>query len=268
MERQMLDENFHRYPEVLDEIRAGAAGFRPALAPVLEAASRVLQFDQELTIEVLFYVGMLEPNAFAAVVNGRYLVHLPLESQLHQRPFIVAHELTHLLHAKLCHDRGGWLRSIAMTMMQEGLAIWTSRAVFPDFPEYQYAAWQKPGWLEQCREGERGILAGIRPHLAESSNEALMKFLFGPGPTGLDREAYYAGYRVVGGLLEKGYSLAQLARMTEPEFTPVIDRMIAELLSWRMREGVPDRDSLALLIQKGSGFSPCSRSSREICPIW
>lgn len=228
--RQMLDESFHRYPEVLDLIRAGATGYRPALEPVLEATCRAMEFDQEMTVEVVFYVGMLEYNAFAAQFNDRYVVNLPLDWPMEKTPFLLAHELAHVLHFKLSQAAGGWLRSIGRSVMEEGIAIWTSRAVFPGHSEYRYVADHKPGWLEQCRSVDRAILAGIRPALTDSSNEALMTYIFGPGPGGLDREVYYAGYRAVGHLLEKGYSLGQLAHLTESEFIPVLDRAIEELL--------------------------------------
>ncbi len=40
MARRLLDESFHRYPEVMDRIRAGAAGFRPEPGPMLETTCR------------------------------------------------------------------------------------------------------------------------------------------------------------------------------------------------------------------------------------
>ncbi|MFZ5817287.1 MAG: hypothetical protein ACOY93_18645 [Bacillota bacterium] len=230
MARRALDENFHRYPEALELIRQGAAGFRPEVGQVVEAVSQALDFDQEMEIQVVFFVGMFDKNAFQATLNGKYLVNLPLEGGYDRTPYVVAHELTHALHAKLSNDPGGWIRSIAVSMMQEGLAVWTSRAVFPGYSDEEYLGAFSPGWYGRCRAADRAILEGIRPHLAEASQEALQRFILGPGPAGLDREVYWAGWRAVGHLLEQGHSLGRLARLTEAEATPLLDRALAELL--------------------------------------
>jgi hypothetical protein len=230
MARKMLDECWDRYPEVMDAIRAGFAGFRPEPQPLLAATAKVLEFNEEIEINFVAYVGNLERNAFAASFGGMSTVNFPLESSVQEwAPYSLPHEFTHIFHERLCHSEGGWLRSIGMTMMQEGLAIWASKAVSPGFPDWRYVAMEKPDWPDRCQERERAILGGIRPRIAETSEDALQTFIFGPGPGGLDREVYWAGYRVVGHLLSNGCTLAQLARLTEEQFLPLIDRTLAEL---------------------------------------
>lgn len=229
MARRLLDDSFGRYPEVLDRIRAGAAGFQPPLEPLLEATCRQLEFDGDLEIHCTLYVGNLEMNAWAATVGGKAYVNFPLEWPMTTAPWVIPHEFTHVLHSKLCNDPGGWLRSIGFTMMQEGLAIWASRFVVPGLPESPYISREEPDWLERCRAKEQAILTGIRPYVAEATNEALMRFLMGSGSTGETREAYYVGYRVVAQLIAEGRTLAELARIPEADVIALMDRTLAEL---------------------------------------
>ncbi len=88
--------------------------------------------------------------------------------------------LTHAVHGRLSNTKGGWLRTIGYSMMQEGLAITAAMRVTPGYPERDYLEFH-PGWLAKCREKDREILAGIRPFLADSSNETLSRFIFGAG---------------------------------------------------------------------------------------
>ena len=44
-----------------------------------------------------------------------------------------------------------------------------------------------------------------------------MRFTMGKGPSGLEREAYYAGWLVVGYWLEHGTTFAEIARIPEAE---------------------------------------------------
>ena len=115
-------------------------------------------------------------------------------------------------------------------MMQEGLAITAAMRVTPGYPERDYLEFH-PGWLAKCREKDREILAGIRPFLADSSNETLSRFIFGAGSSGLEREVYYAGYRAVGHLLKRGRTLAQLARVDEADTPALMNATLAEILA-------------------------------------
>lgn len=229
MARRLLDQSFDRYPEALTAIRAGAAGYPLPLQQMLDATAAVLQFDRDLEIQVTLFVGNFEGNAFAANVGGKVYISLPVESRPELRPALVPHELAHALHMPLSNAPEGWLRSVAMSAMQEGIAIWTSMAVVPGRPEVDYIAEEDETWVQSCRERERLIVRGMRPHLAEVSHEALMRFVMGPGPSGLRREVYWAGYRAVGRLLEQGWTLAQLARLQEAELVPALDHVLAEL---------------------------------------
>lgn len=228
--RKMLDESWSGYPGVMEAIRAGAAGFRPDPQAMLEATATVLNFTEDLEVQFVTYVGNLEMNAWAVTMGGKAHVHFPLESNVQEwGRFALPHEFTHVIHDRLSGGTGGWLRSIATAMMQEGLAIWTSKAVTPDLPDWWYLCYQNQKWMEQCLERDRTILTGILPRIAETSEDALRTFIMGPGPAGLDREVYWAGYRVVGELLQRGDTLPGLVRLKEEEFTPRIGQVLLDL---------------------------------------
>lgn len=229
--REQLDACWDRYPEVMASIRAGAAGFRPEPSPLMEATAKLLEFHDDLEVVFVIYVGNLEVNAWAATVGGTSYVNFPLESNVQEwGPVFLPHEFTHVIHDRLSGGEGGWLRSLATSLMQEGVAIWTSKAITPGRPDWYYLSYHEPEWMDRCRERDRAILAGIRPRLTECSEDALETFIKGPGPGGLDREVYWAGYRVVGRLLEEGYTLAGLVRLSEDAFTPLVDRVLSELI--------------------------------------
>lgn len=227
--RRMLDASFHRYPEVMESILAGGAGFRPDPQAALDEVCRVLGFNGEMEVSFITYVGNLEGNAFAYTHEGRSFVHFSLDYPDEEfRRVTLPHEFAHIVHERLCNSPGGYLRSIAMLAMMEGIAIRTAQQVAPGLPEARYIEFEQ-GWLDRCREQDQQILAGIRPWLSVASEEAMWTFTMSTGPTGLSREAYYAGWRIVGHLLEQGRSLAELARIPEAEVAPLFERTIAEM---------------------------------------
>lgn len=228
MARRLLDTAWDRYPDALPIIRAGAAGFRPDPEAALEAVCRLLEFKGELTVRFVVFVGGFEENAFAYTMDGTPVVHFPIEGSETKRAIMMPHEFAHVVHDRLCESPGGYLRSIAMSLMQEGIAIHTAQTLAPGRPEREYIE-SEPGWLERCRARDRQILSGIRSDLTESSVEALHRFQLGTGTAGLNREAYYAGWRAVGALLGKGFTLSQLARIKEDELPPLVDRVLQEL---------------------------------------
>jgi hypothetical protein len=50
----------------------------------------------------------------------------------------------------------------------------------------------------------RGVPSGILPELEKSDSAAVTRFTYGPGTTGVTREAYVAGWIVIGDLLQQG----------------------------------------------------------------
>jgi hypothetical protein len=60
-------------------------------------------------------------------------------------------------------------------------------------------------------------LKDIRPFLISDKPDDIERFTIGPGPAGLEREAYFAGWLVVGDWLAHGMSFSEIARIPEKE---------------------------------------------------
>jgi hypothetical protein len=76
--RRLLDQAWDRYPEVMDRIRAGAAGLQPAPLPVLERVAALLDCPA-VAVRLVVFVGFLEGNAFGYGHEGRPTVCIPVE---------------------------------------------------------------------------------------------------------------------------------------------------------------------------------------------
>ena len=58
-----------------------------------------------------------------------------------------------------------------------------------------------------------------------------MRFTMGKGPSGIEREAYYAGWLVVGYWLDRGMTFADIARIPEQEMPDRVAEAIDALLT-------------------------------------
>lgn len=227
--RQMLDACWDRYPEALERIRAGAQLFRPEPQGALDAVCRVLDYKGDLTVGFVLFVGAFGRNAFAAPQNGAPSVFFPVEEDdVSGREIFLPHEFTHAVHNALTGRAMTYDFSVAYLVMMEGLATRVSQLLVPGRPDEAYLALEPgDGWMEQCRTRSGEILAGIRPCLTEADPQSLMRFTLGTGTTGLIREAYWAGWTLVGRLLEQGRTPAELARLSEAQCAALLDEMIA-----------------------------------------
>jgi hypothetical protein len=64
-----------------------------------------------------------------------------------------------------------------------------------------------------------------------AKSEDVMRFTMGKGPSGVEREAYYAGWAVVGYWLEHGMTFAEIARIPEKEMPRRVGETIDTLLA-------------------------------------
>lgn len=69
------------------------------------------------------------------------------------------------------------------------------------------------------------------PFLRDESGQTVYRFTMGEGTRGLPREAYYAGWQVVGNLQVKGYSLAEVARVQAEALPDLVEKTLLELLN-------------------------------------
>lgn len=230
MARSMLDSAWAFYPEGMDVIEAGASGLEPSPMASFEQVARVLEADVPVHIRLVAYVGMFENNAFAARgPDGVPNINLPIEADPHDRAVSQAHELVHAVHMELAGLSGGWERSIANTLLSEGLAVHVAREVVPGRADADYIEHQ-PGWLDRCETNRGAVLSGILPALEASDGQTVFQFTMGDGTTGMQREAYCAGYLVVGQLRDQGMGLAEIARIGEAGMAPLARAAIEVLL--------------------------------------
>jgi hypothetical protein len=229
MARALLDEAWPHYLSVMERIRAGAAGLDPAPEPILRSVAKLLELDVPLRVDLLVYVGALEKNAFFMVNEGIPTVAIPVEEDPAWRSLTLAHEFTHAVHNRLAGLSGGWERSIAETILSEGLASHAAMALFPGRPAAAYVE-HEPGWLDLAASRERQILEGILPHVSASDSESVMRFTMGTGTTGTPREAYYVGWLVIEHLLRSGYDFPALARIPADAMPALVTDAIRELV--------------------------------------
>lgn len=230
MARAMLDGAWARYPEVLERIRGGAAAMQPPAEPMLQRVATLLGVQDTITVRLVAYVGAREGNAFTSASRGLLNVYVPLEDDPAWRELVLAHEMTHAVHHRLAGYSEGWERSIGRTLFAEGLASRAAEALYPGRPAAAYLE-HRPGWLAAADGRGEEILRGILPHLRASDSPTVMRFTMGTGTSGTEREAYYAGWRVVGHLLAQGYTFPQLARLSEADAPALVETAIHEILA-------------------------------------
>jgi hypothetical protein len=71
------------------------------------------------------------------------------------------------------------------------------------------------------------VMKDILPDLDKSGHEIAMKYTFGQGNNGMQREAYCAAWFAMGKLIDSGKTLPELARTPEDKMVGVIRAAIA-----------------------------------------
>jgi len=229
--RRLLDAGWPKYPGALEVIRAGAQAMRPGALEIARKVAAVLKADEPLTLKVVAYVGAFDHNAFSFRGDDKVpVVCVPLEMSAYDREPVFADEMTHAIHMEIAHLSGGWERSIAATIVQEGLAMEVSRVCAPGRPFRSYLEFA-PGWYDKAKANERAILEGLLPNLDKKDGETVFKFTMGQGTTGTEREAYFAGWTVMEHLHRKGMGWPQIARVSEDGAVALVAGAIHEILA-------------------------------------
>ena len=142
----------------------------------------------------------------------------------------MTHEFTHALQIGMGSFSGNFKRTVGAIVLTEGLASRVTQKLFPDRPETDSIEFTR-GWLKQAEQHRVEILRGIHPFLTSDKPDDIERFTIGPGPTGLEREAYYVGWLAIGDWLAHGMSFADIARIPEKEMpqrvTSEIDAVLA-----------------------------------------
>jgi hypothetical protein len=185
----------------------------PALNKYMSKVKHLLGCEESIQFVVVYFVGGFEGNPFVAPFDSeRSAICLPVENG--NSDILLTHELTHIVHGKTAGFSANWERTIAAVVLQEGLATRVSKHLVPGEPDEAYIEFTTD-WLESCERKKEEIFNGIFPYLSDSSSEIVYRFTMGNGTTGLEREAYFVGWKVVGTLLENGVSFEEIARTKE-----------------------------------------------------
>jgi hypothetical protein len=233
MARALLDTAWARYPSVLERIRGGAAAMTPDPTAALAAVASRLGADT-ITVRLTVYVGALERNAFTFGSPAAPQVVFPVEPDAEWRSLVLSHEFAHAVHMRVAGLAGGWERSIGRSIVEEGVAMRVAEALHPGRPAAAYVE-QRSGWLAEAMPRRDAILRGLLPVLRASDSETVMRFTMGRGTTGVEREAYLAGWLVVGHLMERGRSLAEIARVPEDQLPALVEAAIREMIAGAAR---------------------------------
>lgn len=190
----------------------------------LSMIKSVLEYNESVDVVLLFFVGAFDGNAFAAPYGeNRIAVCLPIENGDNQ--ITIVHELTHLVHGKMTGSAMSWGKTVASLVFQEGLATQLSKYLVPGYKDEVYVEHQE-GWLQECRKDVKQILQGIKPCLQERSTERVFQFTMGAGTTGKAREGYFAGWKLIGDMLEDGWSFSDIARIREEDMVNILVKYI------------------------------------------
>ncbi|MGL4575329.1 MAG: DUF2268 domain-containing putative Zn-dependent protease [Burkholderiaceae bacterium] len=230
MARELLDKAWPQYPKVLPRVRKGVAGLQPSNQDILKRIDALLKRDKLLDLTVVNFVGGLEGNAYTYAQEGKVTVVMPIEIDPVQREALATHEFTHAVHIAQGTITGAWERTIAETIISEGLAMHVSHTLMPKLPVEKHVE-HVPGWMKQAQAKQREILKAIKPALAKNDEENVLRFTIGPGPNGLEREAYFAGWLVVQHWLKQGKTHAQIARIPIAEHVKEVSAAIDAVLA-------------------------------------
>lgn len=221
--RKMLDEAWPNYTDVMDRIKLGISSLSPSPVPALEQAAELLNAEDDIpSITLLYYVGMLEDNAFFAPrPDGSVVVALPAEMDPGRRDTAMAHEFVHAIHNSLSDLVLGPEGSIANLVLSEGIAMHATRTLFPKKPDTEHLGGNQE-WQQACHQRIDVILDQIEAVLEIRGPETVSRFTVGEGLTGIEREGYCAGWYLVDRLLEGGRTLAGLVRVPESQVAAVL----------------------------------------------
>jgi hypothetical protein len=228
--RKLLDSAWDKYPPLVAKLpRLTAEAKATAQAMFARDNDLLKTADTPIHSRVILYVGQFDNNAFTIPpMEGKpATVLMPVENIALK--IVLAHELTHSIHIQLAHVKNSFGAPLGETMFLEGLAMRMSQQAVPGYSDAAYAA--MPGdtqWMPQCLAHKTAILKGIEADLGKSGRDIAMKYTFGQGNTGIEREAYCAAWIVVGDMLHHGWTLPKLARVPENRMIDTIKTAMGE----------------------------------------
>lgn len=228
--RALLDAAWPKYAGVKESLQGGISSLSAQTGPLLGKVAELFDIgDAVPPITLLYYVGMFEGNAFfGAQPDGSLVIGVPAESAGESLEISMAHELAHALHHSVSNLAVGPEGSVADLVMSEGIAMHTTRTVFPERSDHLHIGGSEE-WLATCDERIPEILRALSTKLESRGPAEVNRLTVGMGLTGMEREGYCAGWHLVGHLLDHGATLAGLVRMSEREAINALSQAIVGL---------------------------------------
>lgn len=221
--KQQLETSWEKYEEVIPFLEQWSPDSE-TIQQHLSKIKSVLKYTESVDVVLIFFVGAFDGNAFAAPYGeNRIAVCLPVENGENQ--VVIVHELTHLVHGKIIGFTASWERPVASLVFQEGLATQLSKYLVPGHTDEFYVEAQV-GWLQECSKDAKVILQGIKPYLHECSAERIFQFTMGAGTTGKAREGYFVGWKLIGDMIEDGWSFSDIAKVREEDMASTLVKYI------------------------------------------
>lgn len=226
MARKLLDKAWPRYAALIPVLPSLDAAADEQAHEVFAEDNAVLETGMDaIHTRLILYVGQFDDNAYSIPpMEGKPATTvMPVETRSF-RP-ILAHELAHTIHMQLAGVKNAFGAPIGETMFLEGLAMRTAQRAEPGLPDEAYVAMPNDAkWMPLCLKRKADILRGILPDLDKAGPAIALKYTFGKGNTGLQREVYCAAWFAFAALFARGETLPELARIPE-------EQMVAEMRS-------------------------------------
>lgn len=231
MARKMLDDAWNKYPAALPEIALGPRAIHPEPSFAFNEVAQLLQPSVPVHVRLVVFVGAFEGNAYTFAAPEGPTVAVEVEDP--DVGLRMTHEFTHVVQAEQSGLSLDWKRSLAHTIFAEGLAMQAVHRLHPELTDAQCVGEVTPGWFDRAKALRHQIIADTLPSLDASDNDTTLRFTMGRGPAGIEREAYFAGWIVIGQLLQQGWTFPRLARVKEAELVGLVRTTLLELNNHR-----------------------------------
>lgn len=224
MARKLVDGAWPKYPALIPQLGTMEKQAETEANTAFDKINALLKTaDTPIHSRVVLYVGQFDNNAYTIPPMDGKPATVMMSVENANRKVVLAHELAHSIHTQLAGVKNSFGAPIGETMFLEGLAMRTSQAVYPGLPETAYTQMSEDGdWLATCYAKKDAVLKDIAPDLDKSGREIAMKYTFGHGNNGMQREAYCAAWIVMGKLIASGKTLPELARIPEDRMVDTI----------------------------------------------
>jgi hypothetical protein len=228
MARKMLDEAWPRYKNAMSDIRKGIGAIDPPPEITLRQVAELLGTDIPIRVRLTVAVGNFDGNAYTSPgQDGIPTVAIEVEDP--HAGFLLNHEFTHAVEAEQAGLSLDWKRSIAHTIFAEGLAMRVVQKLHPGGKAEEYVGEFSPHWFERSMQKRQAILTDVAPHIGADDPETVMLYTMGNGGIGMEREAYFAGWLVVGDLLQHGWDFPRLSRVKDEQMGALVAQSLRRL---------------------------------------